>query len=91
MEKMIKFEMEILNEYTYSELYITYEYLKRALLYSKEIKEESMYMGDLLRSVEIEKTILSIHENLESVELAMTSKELSAFDDKFTLALISLN
>jgi hypothetical protein len=91
MEKMMKFEMEVLNEYTYSELFLTNEYLKKALFYSKKLKEEYMYHGDILSSVEVEKTILRIHENFESVELAMTNKELSAFDDRFTLALISLN
>lgn len=91
MEKMMKFEMEILNEYTYSELFLTNEHLKKALFYAKKLKEESMYNGDLLGSVEIEKTILRIHENFESVELAMTNKEQSAFDDRFTLELISLN
>jgi|TARA_Y100000389_G_C17451682_1_gene515307 hypothetical protein len=78
--EMIKFEMEVLIEYNYSELLLTNLMLNKAKKIANKGKEFAREHGKLMSAVDWEKKIIRINENLDSVGIMMMSKEAECFD-----------
>ncbi len=78
---LIKFEIEVIEYYSYSELRKAHEMLNRTLYISRELKDISMSNGDILDAIEEEKTILIACDNLEIVEKVMLDKESDVFNE----------
>jgi hypothetical protein len=86
--EMLKFEIEILNEYSYGQLLMTKNQLDAVKKILKNGKEEST---TIMSRVEFEKQISRINENLDTIGIAMTSKESECFDLNGKYELICLN
>jgi hypothetical protein len=89
--EMIKFEMEVLNEYTYGQLMVTTQQLKKVETLLTLMKEEAREKGLILEAVEIKKKLIRVEENLDSIGVAMLSKESDCFDQRGKFELICLN
>jgi hypothetical protein len=78
--EMMKFEIEVLNEYSYGQLMNTNAQLTKAKKFLSEAKEEAMKMGMYKIAVDFEAQLIRIRENLDSIGIVMMSKETDCFD-----------
>ena len=77
---MMKFELEVLNEFSYGQLMSTNTQLNKAKKLLSEAKEEAMKMGMYKIAVDFEAQLIRIRENLDSIGVVMMSKEADCFD-----------
>ena len=78
--EMMKFELEVLNEFSYGQLMSTNTQLNKAKKLLSEAKEEAMKMGTYKIAVDFEAQLIRIRENLDSIGVVMMSKEADCFD-----------
>ena len=78
--EMARFQTEVLKYYNYSQLLLTKNNLIKAKKLNQEGKEFARNNGDLLLSVEFEKNLIIINENLNNVDVVMMIKEAECFD-----------
>ena len=78
--EMVKFEIEVLNEFSYGQLMSTNAQLNKAKKLLSEAKEEAMKMGMYKIAVDFEAQLIRIRENLDSIGVVMMSKEGDCFD-----------
>ena len=78
--EMMKFELEVLNEFSYGQLISTNTQLNKAKKLLSEAKEEAMKMGTYKIAVDFEAQLIRIRENLDSIGVVMMSKEADCFD-----------
>lgn len=78
--EMVKFEIEVLNEFSYGQLMSTNAQLNKAKKLLSEAKEEAMKMGMYKVAVDFEAQLIRIRENLDSIGVVMMSKEADCFD-----------
>ena len=78
--EMMKFELEVLNEFSYGQLMGTNTQLNKAKKLLSEAKEEAMKMGTYKIAVDFEAQLIRIRENLDSIGVVMMSKEADCFD-----------
>jgi hypothetical protein len=78
---LIKFEIEVIEYYSYSELRKAHEMLNKTLYISRDIKDIHITNGDILDAIEEEKIIVTACDNLDIVEKVMLDKESDVFNE----------
>jgi len=79
--EVFKYEIDVIENYSYADLMETIKNLNVALFLTREIKDDYMTMGNTIEAINQEKIILVLCENLETIEAVMLSQEISVFNN----------
>lgn len=89
--EMVKFELEVLSNARFSELYLLRDKLEKSKNYLTEAKELARTIGDFKSAIDCETKLIRVSENLDTIGVAMLSKEADLFDLFTDIEPIGLN